>query len=241
MKLSLSIIMKELTRYNIKKYKIKYQKPTKQTNCKPVTSKTNHLKKSKMKNIYLLLFPFFICTLVACKKEPTPEPSCPAPCYPIHDVEGLPPVSITGEETLGFLLDGEPWVAQGSRPRGTFSKLEVAYNENTGFIEIVANRIIESEDINQYFLISSYQGVFEEGFTYRIESDLGRLRDFNDVVCNEVYKLTDEDYNRIEIVKLQKDKNLISCKFQMKFFIEENCQDTITISNGRVDAQYIPY
>ena len=193
-----------------------------------------------MKNIYLLLFPFFICTLVACKKDPTPEPSCPAPCYPVHDVEGLPPVSITGEGTLGFLLDGEPWVAQGSTP-GSFGTLRVAYNENTGFIEIGAKRRIDEQNINQTFVLFSYQGIFEEDREYILEENNATFRDSNDTLCNEVYSLVNTGFNSIKIVKLQKDKNLISCKFQMKFFIEENCQDTITISNGRVDAQYIPY
>ena len=190
-------------------------------------------------NLYLGCLILLLFTAFSCKKEklPPPEPVCPAPCYSQYDVPGLPPVTDTGEGTLGFLLNGEPWVAQGYG--GGFVDVHVAHNENTGYLGIRANRKIEAQDISQYFTISVPRDVFEVDLPYEVS--YSSFIDFRDTFCNEIYKLVDTTFNKLAVYNIDTEKNIISCSFQVMLEITENCQDTITISNGRVDSYYESY
>ena len=187
-------------------------------------------------NLYLCCL--LLLTAFSCKKEqiPPPEPPCPEPCYSQYDIPGLPPVTDTGEGTLGFLLNGEPWVAEGYG--GGFVDVHVAHNENTGYLRIKANRRIEEENISQYLYMQVARDVFETNVPYVITNS--DLLDFRDE-CNYGYYLIDDPNNQVVVNHIDIDRNIISVRFSCVLYQEVCPTDTLRITNGRVDAFYESY
>ena len=64
-----------------------------------------------MKTYLLLLATIILCSL-QCRKTPRPT---------VTDIPGLPPATQTGANTLGFLLNGQPWTPQGSNGTANLS------------------------------------------------------------------------------------------------------------------------
>ena len=193
-----------------------------------------------MKIYTSFLFTFLFLTVFSCKKEQT-EPDCPAPCYAQYDVPGLPPVTASGAGTAGFLLNGEPWVAQGSIPGGNPGPIFAAYDEATGFLEIVFYKVITSDEddfIQRFkFDISSAFYVAEK---YNITQGNARWSDNQDI-CDYPFSSIIGENNHVEILNLNKEENKLSCLFSC-ILIQDDCPgDTIKITNGRVDTNYLPY
>ena len=190
-------------------------------------------------NLYLCCL-LLLLTAFSCKKEQT-EPDCPAPCYSQYDVPGLPPVTASGAGTAGFLLNGEPWVAEGSIPGGLPGPVFAAYDEVTGFLEVKINKFsnIEGYEINQRFIFD-ISSAYEENRSYEITQGNALWSNYNDE-CNYPFSSLVQNNNSVQIISLNKEENFVSYLFSCTLIQEECPNDTIKITNGRVDTNYLPY
>ena len=192
-----------------------------------------------MKNhFYVLLFSFF--GFIACKKDPP----CGDPCFPVCDVAGLPCLTNTGAGTAGFLMNGEPWVAQGEIVGSGFGTVHAQYDEITGNLELVFANVTgtDSSDVRQNLYLRIVGVQMTHNSYPIIGDDEAILLDFRDYDCNEVHSiLNDTTFNYLTVKYLNTEQNIISCNYQLKLHRSEECQDTTIITNGRVDTYYIPF
>ena len=194
-----------------------------------------------MKIYTSFLFAFLFLTAFSCKKEQT-EPDCPAPCYAQYDVPGLPPVTASGAGTAGFLLNGEPWVAQGRVPGGLPGPIFAAYDEVTGYLEISYQKVVSNEnnEVSQSFTFD-IMSAYELNQEYAITEGNALWTDFYGDDCDYPFSQVEGENNYVEILYLDKEQNKVSCIFSC-VLTQENCPtDTIKITNGRVDTSYTPY
>ncbi len=67
------------------------------------------------------------------------------------DSDGLPPATQESKNTLGFLLNRQPWTPQGFSGTGNLS-IDYDPNFNNGILGIAAYRTISSSDKTQFIL-----------------------------------------------------------------------------------------
>jgi hypothetical protein len=144
----------------------------------------------------------------------------------------LPPITMEGKNTLGFLLDGKVWVPY-QESSGIFTPtLEFKMDGNV----LRGGARLKSKDIDQHFSItiqveneeiiqidSNYVGVFfinnkNTGFS-----------------CNEYRNSTNTSY--IIISKLDWTNRIIAGTFEFPMMVN-GCKDTLTIKDGRFDLKF---
>ncbi|MGN6438873.1 MAG: hypothetical protein ACTHMM_20180 [Agriterribacter sp.] len=99
---------------------------------------------ANMKPLTLILFALATYSFLAssqCRKNKT-DPNTP---------NGLPPATQEGKNTLGFLLNGQPWTPKGFN--GT-ANLSIDFDEgfNNGIVGVAAYRILSDFD-RTYFIL----------------------------------------------------------------------------------------
>jgi hypothetical protein len=172
---------------------------------------------------------FLIVTLfcfVRCKKEKI-------------DSNGLPPATQEGKNTLGFLLNGQPWTPQGFSGTGNLS---IDYDEgiNNGILGIVAYRTISASDKTQFILgIVDSINSKTAPFTLLIKKkSIAALSYSNKNYCDINHSdTTIYESGKITITKLDRTARVIAGTFGGVLF-KQMCGDTIKISDGRFDIRY---
>ncbi len=155
------------------------------------------------------------------------------------DSNGLPPATQEGKNTLGFLLNGQPWTPKGFN--GT-SNLSIDYDQgiNNGILGIVAYRTISSFDKTQFILgIVDSLNFKTSPFTLAVkEKSIGALSYSNKNYCDvNHYDTTIYEDGRISITKLDRTNRIISGTFAGVLF-KQVCGDTIKITEGRFDMKF---
>lgn len=147
-------------------------------------------------------------------------------------IDQLPPLTQTGENTFGALLDGEPFI-----PGGGINPLDCQYQLISGerYFQLQGNR--EDENFNLISLsLSTIAKEIEEGETYQlIEEAFGNANGrygFN----GDFYFTSEEHTGELTITHLDLNNQTVSGTF---FFdiIDQN-GDLRQIREGRFDVQF---
>lgn len=182
-----------------------------------------------MKN-FLFILTSCIC-LAACKKHHN-QPKADNPY-------GLPNATQSGKNTLGFLLNGEPWTPKGYN--GT-ANLSIDFDEriNNGIVGIVSYRTVSASDKTQFILgIDDSLNFKSAPFSLSISiSSAGGLSFSTKTYCDILHTdATVYQTGNINITRLDRSARIISGTFEGVLF-KQTCGDTLKITNGRFDMKY---
>jgi hypothetical protein len=179
-----------------------------------------------IKKIFFLLVAALLasCEETGCESNPTPK----------TEIEKLPPITQTGENTFGFLLNGAAKIPRSSTASGAFYQSGIlsiwaGYSSPTielgiGIYESANNNV--SIDLGIYDL-TSYPGIFVE--LYKRESE--------NLTCT--YIESNILSGTLTITKFDKQLFILSGLFEFTAVVDSTC-DTVKIENGRFDLQYTP-
>ena len=180
-----------------------------------------------MKYRLSILFLFISLTANECKKhKDTGNP-----------VDQLPPATQTGANTLGFLLNGEPWTPKGWS--GSTTNLSIYYDEsyNGGTFNITTYRQL-SQDDKQTFAIA--MDSFQNPATFYLNKFSNLKVGFDNRIQSCTITPFDTSIFRngkLVITKLDKLNQIISGTFDFILF-NRTCGDTIKITKGRFDMKF---
>ena len=178
--------------------------------------------------IYILLLAITICFPQCCKEKPHNNNT---------DVPGLPPATQTGANTLGFLLNGVPWVPAGNNGTANMS-IDFDPGFNNGGMGIAAYKVIANNNLEYFgigiadslnFLIPQFNLPLRQKSLFRITFVKGICEYFSidsSIVLN----------GELTINKLDRVNNIIAGTFNATLF-KPGC-DTIRITEGRFDMKF---
>ena len=155
------------------------------------------------------------------------------------DSNGLPPATEEGKNTLGFLLNGQPWKPQGNSGIGNLS-IDFDSGFNNGILGIVAYRTLSSSDKTQFILgIADSLNFKTAPFTLVImKKSIGGLSFSTSSYCDILHTdTTIYETGKINITKLDRTSRIISGTFEGVLF-KQICGDTVRITDGRFDMKY---
>ena len=175
-----------------------------------------------MKKIILLLLVAFVFCFARCKKDTV-------------DSNGLPAATQDGKNTLGFLLNGQPWKPQGTALTGNLS-IDFDLNFNQGIFNIVAYDF-NSPTQDQFIIgIRDSLNFIQIPGIYSLSRNSLYSISFNKP-CDYFNQLDDVQSSGIlSITKLDKVNRIIAGTFNATLS-KTGCA-SITISEGRFDMKY---
>jgi hypothetical protein len=166
-------------------------------------------------------------------------------CTPDHVANlSLPPITQTGQNTLGFMLDNKVWTNFGRRCTiAGCSDNKVAahlYRQPNGDLEleIIAGYTVTSEGIDQSFFIHGVN-VTSTG-TFLLDSTLGRELRFTGSNYNQTYKEYKNrlpHYSVLSISRFDTTNLVIAGTFHGVLHNPADPADSVSIMDGRFDAQ----
>jgi hypothetical protein len=178
--------------------------------------------------------PIFYCVILSlclffsgCKKE---EMSCGSPYgeaggHPLDSL-GLPYATSEGLNTMGCLIDGEPWLALRENVLGDIV-YHIPFSITNGALFIVG---IDGREDPVDGITLSADGV-DIIDSYSFASQLAAY-EIEESECG-FYNLDSTYFNFIEVIYIDFDDEIISGRFEMRV-VNPDC-DTLTITNGRFD------
>ena len=171
-----------------------------------------------MKNIILVFTTLILC--YGCKNDDD---------TPTNPIDQLPPLTQTGENTFGCLVNGKVKI-----PNNT-SNMSAIYQGGGIQIngEIITNEVIES-------ILIIVLDPFEVNQNYSLTNLPNQKANFlissNQNSC--LYDFDDTFEGSVNFSKIDKINYIISGTFEFST-VTDNCED-INITNGRFDIKYIP-
>ncbi|MGB5982648.1 MAG: hypothetical protein WBG46_10950 [Nonlabens sp.] len=164
----------------------------------------------------------FSIALIACNKNDDDGGT-------IDPISQLPPETMTGENTFGFLLNGEPINATNT------NNLVAIYQR--GLLQFGGGIAINQEDISVSITL---EDLIEINTIYNL-SDFPRytakLRKRKpNLICD--YTITETYQGSVAFTRIDRVNYIISGTFEFST-TNENCGD-VDITEGRFDLQYIP-
>jgi hypothetical protein len=176
-----------------------------------------------MKHIILLLLIFFTFCFAKCNKDKIQQ-------------NGLPSATQEGKNTLGFMLNGEPWTPQGFNGTANLSLYYDASIAGGGF-NLAAYRII-SPGIRQRLTMFGDSIQFAQRIVLPNPNKFGAI--FRNDISGCDYDNADTTVKIIggyfDIKKLDKANNIFAGEFEIKF-TKTGCSE-VQISQGRFDMKY---
>lgn len=159
---------------------------------------------------------------------------------PLTELEKLPPITQTGANTFGCLVDGVAWLPNGSKPQNGGSNIQV-YIDPTfqgGRFSITGSKYNEP---HQYISIGSFKCTSSGFFNFE-SSDNGIQFYRNRFGSNHVDYSTNDSgiYKKgfINITRYDLQLGIFSGTFEGKLFkVNGSFGDTIRITNGRFDVK----
>lgn len=179
-----------------------------------------------MKKLITAVLILSVCCFAECKKN---KP----------DANGLPAATQEGKNTLGFLLNGQPWKPQGFSGTGNLS-IDYDQGFNNGILGIVGYRTLTASDKTQFILgIVDSLNFLNAPFTLIIKKkSLGALNFSTKNYCDILHTdTTIYQSGKIIISKLDRMNRIIAGTFEGILF-KQTCGDTIRITDGRFDMKY---
>lgn len=173
-----------------------------------------------MKKLFYLLLILPLFSLTGCKDDDN---------NPITPIDQLPPVTQTGANTFGCLINGEPFVVSNA------SLLTAIYQG--GILQLGAYYETNNQDRG---IIIWLDREIEVGMTYTLNDDVSNIAFFKDYMlgCTD-YETFTPNSGTITINSFNQDQYTISGTFEFQVS-SSSCQGNIYITNGRFDLQYIP-
>lgn len=168
---------------------------------------------------------FMIFVISSCNKDPyqdgTPE---------------LPPITMEGKNTFGFLLDGKVWVPYQDHI-GIYSDPTKEIRLNVNSFNLNARLKREKNKVSQWIHFDFFA---EDVGIYQIGKDSFDRWIFNDFEINtfncDRFNCKPEN-SEIHVLFLDRSKRIISGTFYFKD-ITNDCGDTIQITGGRFDLKF---
>jgi hypothetical protein len=183
-----------------------------------------------------LLSIIFLTGCISCKKQ--------------LDGSSLPPITQTGANTFGFLLNGQLWTPDPDKGLIYTPHLKIGVNFSTngyfsafnGFFTISASKNVGN--YGQTISISSSNlNAITTPYTYKL-SDTSRYEidfaDHNDLVangCQFISHFTNYQTGSLTITRLDTLNKIISGTFNAAMYQVE-CGDTVKITDGRFDMKF---
>jgi hypothetical protein len=149
------------------------------------------------------------------------------------DTDGLPPATQTGANTLGFLLNGQPWTPKGYA--GLSGNLSLYYDVSFrgGVFNIAARRTLSDTD-KQGFVIAS-DSVQNEGNI--ILGQKNSVVSFWNAECDyDGFDTSVKTEGICSITKLDKINKIFAGTFELT--LSKSGCDTIRITQGRFDMRW---
>ncbi len=154
------------------------------------------------------------------------------------DINGLVPATQEGKNTLGFLLNGQPWAPKGFNGTANLS-IDVDFGFNQGVFGIAAYRII-SDDNREYFGIGIKDSLNFISLSSRLPMTKNSIANsrFSNFKCDmNFYDTLTFRGGELIITKLDKINRIIAGTFNAVLF-QPGCTDTIKITQGRFDMKF---
>ena len=154
------------------------------------------------------------------------------------DSNGLPAATQEGKNTLGFLLNGQPWTPQGNN--GT-ANLSIYYDEtfSAGVFNISSYRILNSSNGTRQ-RITFYGDTIQNAQKIVLPSSGKFGLIFKNDITSCDYDASDTSVKIIsgffDIKKLDKANRFFSAEFDIKFK-KTGCEN-VQISQGRLDLKF---
>jgi len=150
-------------------------------------------------------------------------------------VYGLPPATQQGKNTLGFLLNGEPWTPKAYRNRANLS-IDIDFSYNNGIFSISAYDF--SSTVAQQFIIGIRDSLNFLNAPFKLNLNRESLYSVSfNTSCDYFNQLDDVSSSGIlNLTKLDKTQKIISGTFNATLS-KPGCE-TIQITQGRFDMKY---
>lgn len=173
---------------------------------------------------YILFFLFL--SVSSCKKYKTDSP-----------LDQLPPATQEGRNTLGFLLNGEPWTPKGWS--GGTTNLSLYYDQSYRGGILTINTYRQLSQDNKQSLGITIDSLQQKGI-YNADKNSNLKFAFTDRIKNCEIDYFDTSIYRmgqLSITKIDKINQIISGTFEIVLY-KSDCLDTIKITNGRFDMKF---
>lgn len=155
------------------------------------------------------------------------------------DSNGLPPATQEGKNTLGFLLNGEPWKPQGSRVTSNLS-IDFDPNFNQGIFGIVAYNFIPTNSEQFKVGIGDSLNFVNAPKTFALtRNSLGGIA-FTSYDCGYYFSWDNNITvnGSLTITKLDRTNRIIAGTFYVTLIKDSLGCGTIKITDGRFDMKF---
>ena len=182
--------------------------------------------KNQLKYLLPMLLLLPILSYTGCKEDDDP----------VDPLELLPPLTNTGENTFGCLVNGEAFVVKSS------IKADAVYQR--GILDMGGD--IVNKSVSHGIILTLYEPSISAA-EYKLNSHKpGKafyIMRSPKPLC--VYETNDMNTGTLNIHYFDADKYIISGTFEFTAIINEQdseggCQDTVRVTDGRFDFKYIP-
>ena len=183
--------------------------------------KDGHTIRKSIVNLFTAALVFILFNATGCSDD---EPNSQEP------IDQLPAATQEGKNTFGCLVNGEAWVTETS--------IDASAIYQGGFLQLGAN--IDRRGIDQGIGLSVYEEIIENEL-YEITKDVGMNASaiFINSSSNCDYEYTNVTEGDVLITKFTlQNPFIVSGTFA--FTTALNGCDTIRVTNGRFDLNYIP-
>jgi hypothetical protein len=168
---------------------------------------------------------FFL--LVAALLANCGETGCESNQIPKTELEKLPPVTQTGENTFGCLVNGKAWVPESNTDATAYYQLKTLQIGAATTSDGVSLVLLENNSILTKGVYTLVNNEYSDTFFYK---------DINNDPC--YYEKVNVLDGELTITTLDFTKAILSGQFEFGVFIDATC-DTLKITNGRFDLSLI--
>ncbi len=153
------------------------------------------------------------------------------------DFNGLPAATKEGKNTLGFLLNGQPWTPKGYNGTANFS-IDFDPGLRNGIFSISAYKIITNNDRSYFGIgVNDSINIIKPPKTYSIGNNSLYGIYFSDNNCTlDYFDNTIRRTGTLTITKLDRVNRIISGNFNAT--LSKNGCTTISITEGRFDMKF---
>jgi hypothetical protein len=152
------------------------------------------------------------------------------------DSNGLPAATQEGKNTLGFLLNGQPWVPQGFNGTANLS-IDVDFDFTNGIFNLVGYRTINTKTEQFTIGISDSLSLIGIPYTFRIRPNSIFGISYTRTVCDYFSKdIATTGSGTMTITKLDRTDRIISGTFNATLS-KADCE-MVKITDGRFDMKF---
>uniref|UniRef100_UPI0040470895 DUF6252 family protein n=1 Tax=Mariniflexile sp. TaxID=1979402 RepID=UPI0040470895 len=172
----------------------------------------------------LIVYSLMLMAVTNCKNEDD---------TPTSPIDQLPPATQTGKNTFGCLVNGKPFVVINT------AKITAIYQGGGLSIagEIDVNNFFS--EVSMFISESAIGKEITDNKTYTLNNDSTLKGQYYREDKNCFYYTTLSNTGFLEIKKIDKINFIVSGTFEFQA-ISNDCDETIDITNGRFDMNYIP-